>query len=90
MLRTTGTTERSPAAIGWSQPKICARKLAADYGRMSAMIFDIPPSFPEVMASIEELERHLNAPAAALARGIPLPGDTLGGDNLVGDKVKWR
>jgi hypothetical protein len=38
-------------------------KLAADYERMSAMIFGIPPSFAEVMASIEELERYLNAPA---------------------------
>lgn len=37
-------------------------KLAADYERMSAMIFGVPPSFAEVMASIEELERYLNAP----------------------------
>lgn len=37
-------------------------KLAADYELMSAMIFSVPPSFAEVMASIEELERYLNAP----------------------------
>ncbi|MDX0110479.1 nucleotidyl transferase AbiEii/AbiGii toxin family protein [Sinorhizobium meliloti] len=35
-------------------------KLAADYRRMSAMIFGKPPSFEEVMASIEELEKFLN------------------------------
>ena len=39
-------------------------RLAADYKRMSAMIFGIPPSFTEVMASIEELERYLNTPAS--------------------------
>ena len=36
-------------------------KLAADYERMSAMIFGTPVEFAEVMASIETLERHLNA-----------------------------
>ena len=35
-------------------------KLAADYRRMSAMIFGTPPAFAEVMASIEALERYLN------------------------------
>ena len=39
-------------------------KLAADYRRMSAMIFGTPPAFAEVMASIEALEQYLNvAPA---------------------------
>ena len=36
-------------------------KLAADYARMSAMIFGTPPAFAEVMASIETLEQYLNA-----------------------------
>ena len=36
-------------------------KLAADYQRMSAMIFGTPPAFSDVMASIEALEQHLNA-----------------------------
>jgi hypothetical protein len=36
-------------------------KLAADYQRMTAMIFGTPPAFAEVIASIEALERHLNA-----------------------------
>ncbi len=40
-------------------------KLAADYGRMSAMIFGTPPAFEEVMASIEALERHLNSPSVS-------------------------
>jgi hypothetical protein len=35
-------------------------KLAADYERMSAMIFGTPPTFAEVMASIEGLEKFLN------------------------------
>ncbi|NTE56524.1 nucleotidyl transferase AbiEii/AbiGii toxin family protein [Agrobacterium tumefaciens] len=35
-------------------------KLAIDYARMSAMIFGPAPTFDEVMASIEALERHLN------------------------------
>lgn len=36
-------------------------KLAADYERMSAMIFGTPPDFEEVMASIADLEAFLNA-----------------------------
>jgi len=36
-------------------------KLAADYQRMSAMIFGTPPAFEVVMASIEALEQYLNA-----------------------------
>lgn len=40
-------------------------RLAADYERMSAMIFGTPPAFAEVMASIEALEHHLNAAPAA-------------------------
>lgn len=36
-------------------------KLAADYQRMSAMIFGTPPAFADVMASIEALETYLNA-----------------------------
>lgn len=41
-------------------------KLAADYERMSVKIFDTPPAFTDVMASIEALEHHLNAaPAGA-------------------------
>lgn len=45
-------------------------KLAADYEQMSAMIFGTPPSFADVMASIEALEQHLNAgpPNAGLSR----------------------
>jgi len=38
------------------------KKLAADYERMSAMIFGKPPTFDEVMASIEALEEFLNKP----------------------------
>lgn len=39
-------------------------KLAADYQRMSAMIFGTPPAFAGVMASIETIEQYLNdAPA---------------------------
>lgn len=41
-------------------------KLAADYARMAAMIFGTPPTFAEVMASIETLERHLNGTTADL------------------------
>jgi hypothetical protein len=37
-------------------------KLAVDYERMSAMIFGEPPAFADVMASIEAIERYLNAP----------------------------
>lgn len=41
-------------------------KLAADYQRMTAMIFGAAPAFADVIASIEALERHLNAaPAGA-------------------------
>lgn len=36
------------------------KKLATDYGRMSAMIFAMPPDFEAVMKSIEDLERFLN------------------------------
>lgn len=36
------------------------KKLATDYERMSAMIFGTPPTFEEVMASIESLEEYLN------------------------------
>lgn len=36
------------------------KKLAADYERMSAMIFGTPPEFESVMASIQELETLLN------------------------------
>lgn len=36
-------------------------KLAADYERMSAMIFGKVPAFSDVLASIEALEKHLNA-----------------------------
>jgi hypothetical protein len=39
-------------------------KLAADYARMSAMIFGAPPSFTEVMASIEALEKYLSTDQA--------------------------
>jgi hypothetical protein len=35
-------------------------KLAADYERMSAMVFGTPPAFADVMASIEALEKYLN------------------------------
>lgn len=41
-------------------PEMRAR-LAADYERMSAMIFGTPPAFAEVIASIEALEQYLNA-----------------------------
>jgi hypothetical protein len=36
-------------------------KLAADYERMSAMIFGKPPSFADILASIAVLERYLNS-----------------------------
>lgn len=36
-------------------------KLAADYERMSAMIFGTPPTFADVTASVEALEQYLNA-----------------------------
>tara|TARA_R100000322_G_scaffold167530_1_gene135544 strand:+ start:1628 stop:2614 length:987 start_codon:yes stop_codon:yes gene_type:complete len=39
-------------------------ELAADYGRMTAMIFGRPPTFDDVIASIEALEQHLNAAEA--------------------------
>lgn len=48
--------------------------LAADYARISAMIFGKPPSFDDVMSNIEALEKHLDAtpapahPASADAR----------------------
>lgn len=42
-------------------------KLAADYERMSAMIFGTPPKFDDVMASIEALEKHLNTDQAQAA-----------------------
>ena len=41
-------------------------KLAADYERMSAMIFGTAPSFAEVLASISALERYLNSPVGEL------------------------
>ncbi|MFI0848350.1 nucleotidyl transferase AbiEii/AbiGii toxin family protein [Mesorhizobium sp. IMUNJ 23232] len=45
-------------------------KLAADYERMSAMIFGTAPAFADVMTSIEALEHHLNAaPANAQSVG---------------------
>jgi len=37
------------------------KKLAADYERMSAMIFGVPPSFDDVMKSIKDLESFLNS-----------------------------
>ncbi|ATU95269.1 nucleotidyl transferase AbiEii/AbiGii toxin family protein [Phyllobacterium zundukense] len=37
------------------------KKLAADYDRMSAMIFATPPGFEAVMKSIEELEAAVNS-----------------------------
>lgn len=37
-------------------------KLAADYQRMSAMIFGSAPAFSDVIASIEALQQRLNAP----------------------------
>lgn len=40
-------------------------KLAADYERMSAMIFGTPPAFDEVMTSIGKLEKFLNARVAS-------------------------
>jgi hypothetical protein len=40
------------------------RKLAADYQRMSAMIFGTPPAFEAVITSIQELEHLLNSDAA--------------------------
>jgi hypothetical protein len=39
------------------------KKLAADYDRMSAMIFGTSPTFEEVMASVEDLEKFVNAGA---------------------------
>lgn len=49
-------------------------RLAADYQRMSAMIFGTPPAFADVMASIDALERHLNsAPANAQSVGGNAP-----------------
>lgn len=41
------------------------KKLAADYARMSAMIFGDPPAFDAVMASIGELEQFLNVDVAS-------------------------
>ena len=54
-------------------------KLAADYERMSAMIFGTPPAFADVIASIEALEHHLNmAPTEVSLGGVadpsPKPG----------------
>lgn len=43
-------------------------ELAADYERMSAMIFGTPPAFAEVVASIEALEKYLNADQARAAK----------------------
>lgn len=40
-------------------------KLAADYERMSAMIFGTPPAFDEVMTSVGKLEKFLNARVAS-------------------------
>lgn len=37
------------------------RKLATDYGKMSAMIFATPPSFDAIMKSIEELQEAVNS-----------------------------
>ena len=45
-------------------PRLGRGKLAADYERMSAMIFGTPPSFAEVLGSINALERYLNATVA--------------------------
>lgn len=43
------------------------KNLAADYDRMSAMIFGEPPTFDDVMKSIEALEQYLNsAPDSAV------------------------
>jgi hypothetical protein len=39
-------------------------KLAADYRRMTAMIFGAPPAFADVIASIKALEDYLNAAPA--------------------------
>jgi hypothetical protein len=41
------------------------KKLAADYARMTAMIFGKPPDFDGVMKSISELESFLNDGASA-------------------------
>lgn len=41
------------------------KKLAADYERMSAMIFGTSPSFEEGMGSVGALERYLNDRSAA-------------------------
>lgn len=43
------------------------KKLAVDYERMSAMIFGTPPTFDEVMTSIQDLEKFLNEGFAATA-----------------------
>jgi hypothetical protein len=43
-------------------------KLAADYTRMSAMIFGDPPAFDAVIVSVKELEQFLNVDVA-LRRG---------------------
>ncbi len=45
-------------------------KLAADYQRMSAMIFGTPPAFSEVMASIEALEHYLNAAPGSVGQSV--------------------
>ncbi|MBY5834148.1 nucleotidyl transferase AbiEii/AbiGii toxin family protein [Rhizobium ruizarguesonis] len=42
-----------------------SKKLAADYARMSGMIFGTPPAFDAVVASITELEQFLNVDMAA-------------------------
>ncbi len=39
------------------------KKLAADYDRMSAMIFGRPPTFEEIMASVGDLEKFVNGGA---------------------------
>lgn len=53
------------------------RRLAADYQRMSAMIFGTPPSFDEVLASVEELEHFLNKPGLSTAEKSTDVGDKL-------------
>lgn len=45
-------------------------KLAADYQRMSAMIFGTPPAFSEVMESIEALEHYLNAAPGSVGQSV--------------------
>ncbi len=44
------------------------KKLAADYARMSAMIFGTPPAFDAVMTSMVELEHFLNSDMVASVR----------------------